>query len=1424
MFSRHINNIAIRGRLGAWRVAAAIVIMAQLASGATPSPDQSTYEIGVAKIDITPEYPVRLSGFSFRREESAGVRQRIWAKAMAIGVGDEAVVLVTVDSIGIPRYLSDEVAKRLQQAKGLPRERLAICATHSHTTPSLSDTEPTGFGAPIPPEHQVHIDRYTRELTDKIEHVALEALEDRRPGQMSLAFGKVGFAINRRTRGGPVDHDLPLLRVSDADGKLRALYVSYACHCVVLSDYKVSGDWAGCAAEQIERNHPGAVAMVAIGCGADSNPASGVTGDRGEVAEQYGMEVAAEVDRLLTGSFRAVQGKPRCAMETIQLPLAALPTREEWIERSKREGDEGYYAQFQLDRLGRGERLPTEIPYQIQTWKFGDSLAMVFLSGEVVVDYSLRWKRELDADRLWINAYANDCPAYIPSERVLKEGGYEAGGANVFYGWPAWFAPGLEDKINSTVRAQLGTSFEVVNDARGTQGIAPKSPQESLATIQVDDGLQVELVASEPMISSPVAIDFGPDGRIWVVEMHDYNNTKDGSPGEPGGRIVVLEDRDGNGSYECSTVFLDELSCPFGVTVWRKGVLICAAPDILYAEDTTGDGKADVVKKLYSGFGIQHPDARVNGLTYGLDGWVYGANTFAGTIHSYVQNKDIQLGDRDFRIKPDSGELEPETGRTQQGRARDDWGNWFGCHNLTLCFHYPLSNRYLGRNPQVALLSSAVSVADANAARLFPRGSLVLFPLSGPAGTPTAACSVTLYRDELLGSKYAGSVFTCEPVHQLIHRMVLEPSGATFVGHRPNNEVQSEFLTSTDNWFRPVQIRTGPDGALWVVDMYRYVVEHPLWIPESTLATLDVTAGSSMGRIYRVVRRDGKRRQPQNLDAMDTQELVAALDTPNGTQRDLVQQLLVWRDDNAAVEPLLHLTSTSKRASTRLQSLSTLDSLGELPNEQIEMALKDPHPGVRRQAIRLAEARLDDSSRLANSVLSLVDDSDPQVALQLACSLEQFSNPQSVVALAHIARRHSEDDFIVTAVLTSISPEDVGSLLRDALAMPGAPTSDLLVEKLMDVAGAMGPRDAVATAFDIALGGLGARQGTPHYPALAALLGGLRRNEQSWDELVSPETRRRLEALTNECIGTATDDSAELGDRIACLRVLSRVPILSLEQVESLASLVSAEQEPRLQSAALDCLAMHDNADVAKHILHQWPGLTPQVRNRVLDILLSRDSWTRQLIADIKDRSFDASQIDAAHRQQLTEHPNQEIRKLAAEYLSQYSSPQRAEVVARYAMTRYTTGDSERGRAVFDKNCASCHKFKDTGHAVGPDLASLVNKSDDSLVESVLDPNRAVDQRYAEYLAITHEGRTFKGILTEETATSITLKGQQGEQITLLRSEVDTLESGRSMMPEGFENEISLQQMADLFTFLSSQPQSPASTLPDASVSKSKGE
>lgn len=432
-----------------------------------------TVQVGVAKADITPELPIRLAGYQARLTETTRVETPLFARALAIGSDEQKpVVVITVELIGVAEALSDAVAAALRESHGIERARLAVCAVHTHNGPALTGVLPFMYSKDLPPDEAARIDRYSDGLRTKLIAVARAALADRKPARLAWAEGKTDFAVQRRkivdgkwtgfgmSVDGPVDHAVPLLRATDERGTVRALLVNYACHCTTLQggDNFVHSDWAGSAATQIEQANAGAVALVAIGCGADANPNARTLA----AVPQHGGKIAGEVARLLRGPMRPLGPVSAATYRRIELPLDHAVTREELQQRLAAPDAKQpvtYAAAKHLAELDAGRPLPRAIPYPVQTWAFGRDLAMVFLGGEVVADYALRLKRELDGARLWVNAYANAVPSYIASRRMLPEGGYEVDGSMDYYGWATRLAPTTEDRIITTVHEMVPAAF-----------------------------------------------------------------------------------------------------------------------------------------------------------------------------------------------------------------------------------------------------------------------------------------------------------------------------------------------------------------------------------------------------------------------------------------------------------------------------------------------------------------------------------------------------------------------------------------------------------------------------------------------------------------------------------------------------------------------------------------------------------------------------------------------------------------------------------------------------------------------------------------------------------------------------------------------------------------------------------------------------
>lgn len=929
---------------------------------------------------------------------------------------------------------------------------------------------------------------------------------------------------------------------------------------------------------------------------------------------------------------------------------------------------------------------------------------------------------------------------------------------------------------------------------------APQSPAEALASFRVRPGFHVELVASEPMVQDPVAFDWGADGRLWVVELHDYPLGVDGH-GKAGGIIKFLEDTDGDGTYDRATEFLREVNFPNAILPWRRGVLISAAPEILYAEDTDGDGRADVRRVLFSGFNPGNPQHRANGFALGLDGWIYGANgDSGGDIRSEITGRRVSIQGRDFRFRPDSGEFEAIEGQTQYGRNRDDWGHWFGNANYTWLWQYPLPSRYLARNPHLAVRDTRLMLARyADSGRVFPASRALPRPnVVGEENRVTSACSALPYRDDLFGPEFATSVFISEPSENLIHREVVEEVGSGLASRRAAGEERSEFLASTDNWFRPVQLKTGPDGALYVADMYRQIIEHPEWIPADTQARVDVRAGEDRGRIYRVVPDGVPRRRGMRLAGLGTRELVAALESSNGWQRDTVQRLLQERGDAAAVPALRSLATRSANPKVRVQAAAALNLLGGTELAGVVAGLRDPHPAVRIQALQFSEAFLRPGAvagELSAAMLALTNEAPGGVLLQLALSLGEWRDPRAGAALLAIARRQPEDALLLNAVFSSAAGQVSAMLAAAGTDTPPA----AVLERLIQLAAAQGDDAALQQAVAATVRLDPTRAAATQFSALAGLLEALERRGTLRTAVIDwpafAPVMARAEAAVFEV-------GLEETTRLAALRVLGRAPNSGPVSLSRLAEQLAPQHSLRWQQAVLAALQRQRGPEVADELVAAWPRLSPALRGVALEVLLTQPVWRERLLDAVAAGRLSRSEVNLSARQKLREQSDPVLAARAAGLFGVVKGD-RSGVIAAYAEVHQRVGDSERGRAVFQAQCTPCHRLQGEGHDVGPDLGAVVDKSVDALLTAILDPNQAIEERYLAYLAVTRAGREISGIVASETPNSLTLRSPNGTEDVLLRSELTSLVgTRRSLMPEGFEHALDVGGMADLIAYL----------------------
>ena len=580
----------------------------------------------------------------------------------------------------------------------------------------------------------------------------------------------------------------------------------------------------------------------------------------------------------------------------------------------------------------------------------------------------------------------------------------------------------------------------------------PHSPADALKTFRIEPGFRIESYVSEPDIRSPVAMEFDESGRVYVVEAPGYPLKMDAKLG----RVIRLEDADGDGRPDRRTVFADRLTMPTGVMAWKNGVLITDAPDVLYFEDTNADGRADVRKVVLTGFAFTNPQHTVNSPIYGLDNWIYlahegpsGAVIFPGlfgdrgTALRFPDRPNapsLEPARRMVRFRPESGQLEYLSTSSQFGHSVDAWGHRFTVSNEDHIREEVIAAPYLTRNPDLPVGSAMERISDHRpAADVYPITHRARVEMLSGVGAFTSACGLTVY----LGGAFSPSLgifsLVAEPAQNLVHRDILTPAGATHVARRAHEGV--EFLASTDAWFRPVNFSVGPDGAIYMVDYYRQVVEHPEWMATHTHQSPDLYRGDDRGRIYRI--------SPETplpwpgairLAQASVEELVQRLASPNIWWRRTAQRLLVGRGSTAAVEPLRMLFASSQSAVARLHALWTLDGLGKLETHLIEQALEDPEAGVRENAIRLAEPRLSTTPTLIGKLLRLERDPDRHVQFQLLCTLGSIDSRASREAQDRLLAGALDDPWMQIAAL-SASSDRAPQLFRAAAAFTDTETS-----------------------------------------------------------------------------------------------------------------------------------------------------------------------------------------------------------------------------------------------------------------------------------------------------------------------------------------------------------------------------------------------
>jgi putative membrane-bound dehydrogenase-like protein len=945
------------------------------------------------------------------------------------------------------------------------------------------------------------------------------------------------------------------------------------------------------------------------------------------------------------------------------------------------------------------------------------------------------------------------------------------------------------------------------------------SPAEILQGFRLDAGLRIELAACEPQVQSPVAMAFDERGRLWVVEMRDYpNGPPAGAAAE--GRIQVLEDRDGDGFFEQATTFADGLLFANGLLPWKGGVLVTAAPHILYLKDTDGDGRADLREPWFEGFTAQNPQLRVSCPLLGPDGWVYVVNGLRGgqiRRSGRPEAPAVNLSGMDFRFDPlDPDRFEAISGMGQFGQTFDDWGNRFVCDNNRHLRHVVFDVRYLRRNPYLAVASVLQDTSEQEVGPLW--SGVRIYPLSRNwttsslhAGRFTAACGVFLYRGDLLGRDYLACAFTCDPTGNLVHQERLVPHGATFRSRPAQDGV--EFLAHPSDWFRPVYLSSGPDGALYVVDMCRAVVEHPEFMPEELKNRPDLLWGKDKGRIWRVVpAQPRERRAFHRLDRLALEDLVAVLEHDNAWHRDTATRLLLERAAPEAVPLLIRMSQESRSPVARLLAGRLVQRLDPRSAQRPWLRLlQDEDPRVRRQAIAMLTPADRDQDAVVHRLLELSADADPAVRFQAALALGDVRRDDDAVleALCRVARQGAGDPWTRLAVACSV-PERAAPLLKRILTQPPpagpGPEADQqavvrVAEELARIVGARQQAVEVAEVLRLLLE-MPPDQAGWQIAVVDALAQGMQRRGTLLVQFLQQMSDRDLVHHFQSYVASRLarfDAEKEPGEQDVSL--LAYVP---WEQArDRLRLLVGGDYPPGVRLAAVRVLALHRHPERAGVLLASWRGYTPALRRAVLETLLQDEVGRLGLLEGIARAEVRPADLDPASTQRLLADADPEIRRKAQELLRPQLPPQRREVLARYRAALDAKGDPKRGQEVFRKNCAGCHRVAGIGVDVGPDISDTRTKTPEALLTDILDPNQAIDGNYVNYAVLLKDGRVLTGVIASETPTVLVLKRAENQADAILRADIEAIRSsGQSLMPEGLEQTITVAEMADLLAFL----------------------
>lgn len=918
------------------------------------------------------------------------------------------------------------------------------------------------------------------------------------------------------------------------------------------------------------------------------------------------------------------------------------------------------------------------------------------------------------------------------------------------------------------------------------------------AGFRLAPGFRIELVAAEPLLTSPIALAFDERGRLFVIE------SPPPTAGENAlarlGRVRVLEEADDQGVFRASTIYADAVPRASAVACYHGGVFVAATPDILYLKDRAGDNAADLRSVVLTGFGIDTNTFREpvlpNNLNWGLDHRIHGASGgLDGTLiaPTAAVSRPVALARRNFAFDPRTLGVVAEAGTGETGLSFDDSGRRFTGEASHLLRQPVFEPRYYARNPWFPAPPETLDAAEP-ATRVFrwdttrvasQPGDRALGPGAPTPAWVTAASGCVLYRGGLFPTNYLNHAFVPDPDGHLIHHLAVRENGLTVEARRPAEERATEFLVSTDPAFRPTQIVNGPDGALYVADR-----------------RLD----PRQGRVYRIVPEHFRQSPAPRLDKANTFELVAALAQTNGWMVDTAARLLYERQDPGAEQWLTNMFLHSRLPLARLRALHCLDAQGALRIGQVHQALNDSDPRVREHALVLLEHLVRNGFvpvTIWDRLQELSGDASIRVRYQLALTMGDLQGPAKGAILAAILGRDLENPWMRAAILSSLGDEAGTFLVRLAMnpgfrALPGGWP---WVEEMAAMVGVRGRLNDVAQAIDFVDGN--ALASGPSFRLLSALGDGMHRTESSL-ALVDPGGRLR-HFFTDALLLVATD-GADWSVRVAAAQLLGVGPVSYTNSGDRLRAVLAPAEPIALQSAALVALGRSDHPRVTMDVLQSWRTMSPRLRAQAVGALLNRGERAGLVLDAIETGRVSRDDLAPAQLNYLRTHRNPAIGARARQLLGPFAVARPA-AVQQFRPAARLPGLAAHGREIFLDRCSACHQLGGEGQRLGPDLAGIRAQGKDRILEAILEPSLEIPPQYATTVVETRLGEVLIGIKSHQGPASFTLRQPGGLAAVWALESVSSAEiQAWSLMPEGLEQGLTTQDMADLLEYLATAP------------------